>query len=256
MCMSNSGRRPRPSIYLPPLLPIAPGHARTTPQQSALISLLSTFSLPNKQTHTLFSSSGGCVLPTPCASWDPTVHSTQQSAQNRQLNLTELLFLKKKGRWWQKNIWRGMLLQTAILWHAKKKKKVLFFFTYLILQLQQSFSLLYAIFLFTQIFTVATDYNEHTRWSSPAFNILLSILFLCDHPKCHLKAEKMFHHNHVSGRFVKFLPWRVWDTGALPSAPMDSTETILKPFFVLVGHFPQDTILGVELPGPRVRTFP
>ena len=46
---------------------------------------------------------------------------------------------------------------------CKKKKKVLFFFTYLILQLQQSFSLLYAIFLFTQIFTVATDYNEHTR---------------------------------------------------------------------------------------------
>ena len=82
VCMSNSGWRPRLSIYLPPLLPMTPGHARTTPQQSALISLLSTSSLPSKRTHTLFSSSGCCVLPTLCASWNPTVHSTQQSAQN------------------------------------------------------------------------------------------------------------------------------------------------------------------------------
>ena len=175
-------------------------------------------------------------------------NSAQHSAKcSEQLNLTELPFLKKKGK--------EMLLQTANLWLAKKKSTI-FFYVFNPTTSTQSFSLLYAIFLFTQIFTVATDYNVHTRWSSPAFNILLSILSLCDHPKCHLKAGKMFHHDHVSGRFVKFLPWRDWDTGAFPSAPMDSTETILKPFFVLVGRFPQDTILGVELPGPRGRTFP
>lgn len=42
---------------------------------------------------------------------------------------------------------------------------------------------------------------------------------------------------------------------AFPLALVESTENILKHFFVLAGQSPQDTILGVQGPGPNVRTF-
>lgn len=63
----------------------------------------------------------------------------------------------------EKHLERDVAADSNSLTCKKKKKSTVFFYVFNPTTSTQSFSLLYAIFLFTQIFTVATDYNEHTR---------------------------------------------------------------------------------------------
>ena len=63
----------------------------------------------------------------------------------------------------EKHLERDVAADSNSLTCKKKKKSTIFFSIFNPITSTQSFSLLYAIFLFTQIFTVATDYNVHTR---------------------------------------------------------------------------------------------